>query len=136
MANEAVIIELLGNAGDPIRYTVDNTIGVAKGSLMKLADARLISAHAAAADVPIVGIAASEKVANDGSTTLAVYTNGIFDLTAAAAGVTAVGAICACSATAQMITAADADDLLQGSTVGQCLEAHANDEVAAVRILK
>lgn len=136
MANEAVIIELLGNGGDPISYTVAEGTGIAKGSIMKLADARLASAHAGAADVPIVGIAAAEKVAGDGSTTLAVYTNGIFDITAAAAGVTAVGAICACSATAQMITAADADDLLQGSTVGQCLEAHANNEVAAVRVLK
>jgi hypothetical protein len=35
-----------------------------------------------------------------------------------------------------MITAADANDLLQSSDVGMCLEAHANDEVAAVRVNK
>ena len=71
-----------------------------------------------------------------GSTTVAVYTDGIFDLTAAAAGVTALGALCAGSGTANMITVADANDILQSSDVGMCLEAHANNEVAAVRINK
>ena len=135
MANEAVIIELF-NGGRPIRYTVSNAAGIAKGALMIVSNPRTAAAHTAAADAPFVGIAAAEKVINDGSVSLAVYTDGIFDITAAAAGVTAVGAICATSATANMIQAADANDLLQGSTVGQCLEAHANDEVAAVRVNK
>ena len=135
MANEAVIIELLGNAGDPIRYTCSNAATIPKGTLLQLTDPRTASAHSGI-DQPIVGVAAHEKVINDGSTTISAYTNGIFDMYAAAAGVTAVGAKCAGSATPNMITAADANDLLQSSTVGQCLEAHANDEVAAVRILK
>ena len=33
-------------------------------------------------------------------------------------------------------TPADGDDILQSSDVGFCLEAHANDEVAAIRINK
>jgi len=135
MANEAIVIELF-NRGRPIRYTVADGAGIAKGSLMKLTNPRTMEAHTAAADVPICGIAAAEKVASDGSVDLAVYTDGIFDLTAAAAGITPVGNLCACSATAQMITAADADDLLQGSTVGYCYEAHGNNEVAAVRVNK
>ncbi len=134
MAAEAVIIELF-NGGRPIRYTVADGATIEKGTLMKLADPRTASAHSAA-DQPIVGIAAAEKVASDGATTISVYTDGIFDITAAAGGVTAVGAECAGSATANMITAADAADLLQNSNVGMCLEAHANDEVAAVRVNK
>ena len=136
MAN--TIIELLGDKGDPIRYTIaDGAVAsdIAKGTLMQISGDRTISAHSGV-DEPIAGILTAEKVGGDGSTTASVYTNGIFDMTAAAGGVTALGARCAGSATANMITVADADDLLQSSDVGMCLEAHANNEVAAVRILK
>lgn len=134
MAAEAVIIELF-NGGRPIRYTVADGATIEKGTLLKITDPRTAAAHSAA-DQPIAGIAAAEKVANDGATNLAVYTDGIFDMTAAAAGVTVVGQFCAGSGTANMITAADANDLLQNSTVGYCMESHANDEVAAVRVNK
>lgn len=131
MANCA-IIELLGDAGDPVRYTCATAI--AKGDLLKISADRTVAAHAAAADEPIAGVAAMET---DGTeTSISVYTNGIFDITAAAAGAVTLGNLCACSATAQMITAADANDLLQGSVVGMCLEETDNDETAAVRILK
>lgn len=135
MANELVIIELLGNKGDPVRYTVADGTGIAKGSLLQLTDPRTASAHSGI-DQPIVGVAAAEKVASDGSTSLAVYTNGIFDITAAAAGTASVGVEVAGSATANMSTPADANDLLQNSTIGMILEAQANNEVCAVRILK
>ncbi len=135
MANEAVIIELF-NGGRPIRYTCADGATIAKGAIAVVTDPRTVIAHTAAADSPCVGIVAQEKVASDGATTVAVYTDGIFDLTAAAGGVTALGALCATSATANMITVADADDLLQSSDVGMCLEAHANNEVAAVRVNK
>lgn len=135
MANELVIIELLGNKGDPVRYTVADGTGIAKGALLQLTDPRTASAHSGI-DQPIVGVAAAEKVASDGSTSLAVYTNGIFDITAAAAGTASVGVEVAGSATANMSTPADANDLLQNSTIGMILEAQANNEVCAVRILK
>jgi hypothetical protein len=134
MAAEAVIIELF-NGGRPIRYTCADGATIEKGTLARLTDPRTVVAHSAV-DQPIAGIVAQEKVALDGATTVSVYTDGIFDLTAAAAGVTALGARCAGSGTANMITAADANDLLQSSDVGMCLEAHANDEVAAVRVNK
>ena len=134
MAAEAVIIELF-RGGRPIRYTCADGATIAKGTLAVLTDPRTVVAHSAV-DTPIVGIVAAEKVANDGATTVSVYTDGIFDLTAAAGGVTALGAVCAGSGTANMITAADANDLLQSSDVGMCLEAHANNEVGAVRINK
>jgi len=134
MANEAVIIELF-NGGKPIRFTCADGTTIEKGTILELSGDRTVQAHSGA-DHPIVGIAAAEKVADDGQTYIAVYTDGIFDIKAAAAGVTALGAECAGSATANCITAADANDVLQNSTVGMCLEAHANDEVAAVRINK
>ena len=134
MANEAVIIELF-NGGRPIRYACADGATIEKGTLAVITDPRTVVAHSAV-DTPIAGVVAAEKVINDGATTVAVYTDGIFDLTAAAAGVTALGARCAGSGTANMITAADANDILQSSDVGFCMEAHANNEVAAVRINK
>lgn len=135
MADEAVIIELF-DGGRPITYICADGAGIPKGTLLQISADRTVSAHSDV-DQPIAGIAAHEKVASDGSTTIAVYTDGVFDLTAAAAGVTALGALCAASATANMITVADADDiLLTSSDVGFCMEAHANNEVAAVRINK
>ena len=78
MANEAVIIELLGNGGDPIRYTVSNHVPIAKGTICTFVTPRTLSGSQTTG--AIAGIAAAEKVTGDGSTTLAVYTNGIFDL--------------------------------------------------------
>ena len=136
MANEAVIIELLGTpAGCPIRYIVADGAAIAKGTLMVIADPRTMVAHSGA-DQPCVGILATEKVLSDGQVSIAVYTNGIFDIVAGAAGATTVGNMCATASVANKITAADASDLLQQSTVGMCLETHSNDETAAVRVLK
>lgn len=79
MANEAVIIELLGNKGDPINYTVASGAAIVKGELLKITDPRTASLAGAKHDI-VAGIAASGKDADDFSTTLAVYTNGIFDM--------------------------------------------------------
>ena len=88
MANEAVIIELLGNGGDPVRFTVANATTIEKGTLLKITDPRTAIATSADND-PFAGIAAAEKVASDGATSLAAYTHGIFDLVDSGAGITA-----------------------------------------------
>ena len=134
MANEAVTIELLGNGGDPIRYTVADANAIPKGTLMYLsADPRTMAISSAQGQF-FCGIAASEKVANDGQTEIAVYTNGIFDLKATTAAIT-LGNYCKLGG-ANLIAAADeagAQDAAQ--LVGKCLETVGNDEVTAVRIL-
>ena len=80
MANEAVIVELLGQPkGEPIRFTVANATGIEKGTLMSGAEPRTAVATAGQLD-GFVGIAATEKVASDGQTTLGLWTKGIFDL--------------------------------------------------------
>ena len=84
MADETQIIELHGNGGDPIRVTVAEDAGIAKGAILSVANPR--TAAVAGANESFIGIAASEKVAGDGSTTLAVYTKGIFNMRADAAG--------------------------------------------------
>lgn len=89
MANEAVKRYSFSAAGDVIQdYTVADGTGIEKGTLLKLTDARTAIISSAAGD-KIAGIAAREKIANDGRTRLAVYVRGDFDMVAS--GVIAVG---------------------------------------------
>jgi len=135
MANEAVIIELLGNKGDPINYTVADGNAIPKGTILELVDERTAKV-ASAAGVVIAGIAAAEKVASDGSTTLAVYTNGIFDLTCAAGGTATLGSfVRAAAATNNTITVATTLDNETGKAIGKSLATGINNEVIAVRVL-
>ena len=88
MANEAIIVELLGNAGDPISLTVADNAAITKGTLLKLTDPRTAAATSADNDM-FIGVAAADKVANDGATRLAAYTHGIFSMLTTNAGITA-----------------------------------------------
>lgn len=80
MANEAVIVELLGNKGNPIRFAC--ATAMEKGTLCKMTSPRTIAAHAADND-PFAGVLAAETIVGDSYGT--VYTCGLFDLTTAAA---------------------------------------------------
>ena len=123
--------EILGNGGDPVRFTVADGSGIEKGVLLKLTDPRTAIASSADND-PFCGIAAAEKVASDGSVTLAAYTKGIFDLKDSGSGIT-------CGATvnvggANLVIASAAADLLTGSVVGRALETASAAEVIAVAV--
>lgn len=133
MANEAVIIELLGaDKGQPVRFTVADGTAIAKGTLMKFTEPFLASATAGSADV-FAGIAAAAKVASDGQTELALYSEGIFDLTNAAnSTITAGGMVC--SSGANLIRAAVAADLLTGAVIGKAMEDATDTEVIRVKI--
>ena len=129
MANEvAVIIELLGNGGDPVRYSCASASP--KGTIVKLDADRRVAASSADDEV-IVGVAAMES---DGTeTSISVYTNGIFDVYSAA-GFT-LGAMVAVDALNDFKDA-DATDLLQGSVLGQAIEAAGAGATSAVRVLR
>lgn len=131
MANEAVIIELF-NGGRPISFTCAEATTIEKGTLLELSGDRTVIASTTD-NAAIVGIAAAEKVGGDGSTTIAAYTDGIFDMLTDA-GSDAVGVMLANSATENVLQTADAADWLQGSYVGHLLEAAGANEVCAVRI--
>jgi hypothetical protein len=131
MANEAVIIELLGNGGDPVRFTVADGATIEKGTLLKLTDPRTGIATSADND-PFCGIAAAEKVASDGSVTLAAYTKGIFDLKDSGSGITAGATVNVGGA--NLVIASAAADLLTGSVVGRALETASAAEVVAVAV--
>ena len=134
MAFEAVIVELLGNGGDPVEYTVADGTTIAKGTVMELEDPRTMK-KVSGAGVVIAGIAASEKLANDGSVKLAVYTNGIFDLTVDTGATATLGSYVRSNAATNEVTVATTLDNETGKAIGKALETGAADEVIQVKVL-
>lgn len=78
MANEALLRDRLT---DPIDFTVADGTAITKGAVLKMTDPRTAILTSGLGDA-IAGIAARDKVASDGRTRLAVFTKGIFDMTA------------------------------------------------------
>ncbi len=79
MANEAIIIELLGKVpGRPIRFTCADA-AMPKGTICTATDPR-IAVASSADNQAFMGIA-SQEVAGDGQVYVALYTHGIFTLT-------------------------------------------------------
>lgn len=134
MADEAIIVELLGNGGDPVNYTVAEATGIEKGTVLELEDPKTAKKVSGAGCV-IAGIAAAEKVASDGSTTLAVYTNGIFELTCAAGGTATLGSFVRSAGSDNTITVATTLDNETGKAIGKALENGSNSEDILVRVL-
>lgn len=95
MANECT---LMIETELPIQFVVSDSAAIPKGSILKMADPMVASVTTGDTDV-IAGIAAEEKIANDGKTKIAVYRGGIFKGTAGAAGVTVGAALITDSAT-------------------------------------
>lgn len=131
MANEAVCIETPTKFA---RYTVADGAGIAIGTLVYLSsDPHTVSATSGA-DQSFAGIAWEEKTASDGITEITVAQNGVWDLTATAAGIT-LGTLVAIGG-ANLIQTADATDILNGALVGYAEETGANSEVQRVRLTK
>jgi len=134
MANEATKVEIYGSPpGTPIRYTVDDAAAIEKGTLMSLSGSGVRTGYAnVIADSDFIGIANTEKVASDGSTTLGVWTTGIFDLTCGASGGIVRGAAVRLSGANTIQSGAGS---AVGKIVGVALEAAAtNGEVIQVKL--
>ena len=104
----------------PVSFTCANGTGISKGSLLKIADPNTVS-QAGSDNDPVIGIAAEEKIANDGNTQIAVYMGGIFKGTAGAAGTTAGQAIICDSSTGDDNEIVDAD-VNSEHIIGRALE--------------
>jgi len=121
MADEATLII---ETGIPISMTCSNSVGIEKGCILALSDPFTAAAHASA-DQMIAGIAASEKIASDGITKVAVYRSGIFKVTAS--GSILVGTGCALSTYPNRVKGCTAN--FSGSqTIGLALETAADGE--------
>ena len=134
MANEAIIVELLGNKGDPIRYTVADGTAIPKGSLMILVSPKTAQIHAVV-DTPAIGIAAEEKVASDGQVSIAVYTNGIFQLKVKTGGTPAtIGDGVSLSSEVNAVELSATGDIETGYQLGEAMENIAAAATGMVRI--
>ena len=130
MTNEAVKVELTNSTGFPRRYTCADGTGIVKGSLLKLSDPRT-AAQSDTANEALAGIAAMEKEASDGSTSITCWTDGIFDMKASGA-ITAGDPVCSAGAD-NLVQAGDASD--KGAEIlGYALETAADAEVINVRV--
>jgi hypothetical protein len=119
MANEAVLrIE----KSLPIPFTISDGTAVAKGALLTLSSP--MTASAATADGYVAGIAAQEKIANNGITSIAIYRDGIF-LMYCSAAITAGQAVAMTGSGNKVkpATAADAG----GKTLGIALSSTTSD---------
>ena len=74
MASETTLIVELE---PPIMFTCADGTGIEKGAILKLTDPMTASLADGDDDI-VAGIAAEEKIANDGKTKIAVYRRGIF----------------------------------------------------------
>jgi hypothetical protein len=81
MANEA---QIYIETGLPIPFTCSNSVGIERGTILKMTDPFTCAASDGNNDI-FAGIAATEKIANDGKTKIAVYREGIFIVTASGA---------------------------------------------------
>lgn len=79
---------LVFETSKPIPFTCADGAGIEKGAILKIADPFTVSVAGSDNDA-VVGIAAEEKIANDGKVKIGVYLSGIFKGTAGAGGVTA-----------------------------------------------
>ena len=78
----ATITTLLGNQGDPVEYTVDETVAVPKGTLMKISASPQTAIAMTTTGEFFAGIAAVEVKPNEGTTKLALITHCVAEMTA------------------------------------------------------
>ena len=130
MANEAA---LRNRYSDPVDFIVADQTGVEKGAVLWLSGARVASGVSNVAKPPFAGIAAREKIASDGRTRLALFTDGIFDMTTAATTNITRGASVIISGV-NTICEAVAADLLTGAVIGKALETATTSEVIQVEV--
>src|SRR3990167_8857908 len=126
----AVIIELLGSRGDPVRYTCDNTNpSISKGDLLFLVDPRKASGANLATGAS-GGIAAADKESGDGATSVTLYTNAIMDIVAGVG--MDVGTLVRISG-GNYIVPATAAQMLSGMVLAKLLESSTAEEQVACK---
>lgn len=130
MTNEAI---LMWETEVAIPINVSDGTGIAKGTVLQLADL-FVGSASSAADQAFGGITKIEKIASDGNTKVAAYFGGIFKMVVGAAGCT-VG-FDAALAGANTVVDADTLDDEEGLKVGKFLETGASGETVLVFVGK
>lgn len=130
---QATIWRLFGNRGDRTEFTVADASAIAKGDFLELADPNLVTAHSTNVDTPIVGIAAHEKVANDGNLTITGITNCEFKATILSGGSCTIGDFVSMGNAAGEVNLSSATDFEAGWVVGRAREAGGSTHTALFR---
>ncbi len=128
MANEAVLVYELSI---PVPFTCADNAGIAAGTLLKLSDPMTVAAATADNDI-FIGIAAEEKIANDGVTKIPVYLSGIFKMVDSGSGYV-VGTDVVVKGTNTIGTYTTLDDE-KGYKVGKALETTSASETGLVLV--
>ena len=126
MANELTLVHELEL---PIPFTCADGTGIEKGALLKLTDPMTVALADGAADM-IAGVAAQEKIANDGRTSIAVYLRGVFNAVADGAITAGAGVMADGTNPNELITATAAADA--AAVCGIALETAADGETFRV----
>ena len=133
MANELVVVTLLGNQGDPVEYTVADGVAIPKNTLMEMTDPAA-AVKVTGAGVPIAGVSASEKKANDGVTTLAILTNVVVQATCGGSGTATLGSYVRSAGSDNTITVSTTLDFETGKGFAKSMETGGNSEVIKIRV--
>lgn len=129
MANaQAVLVYELEPA---IPFTVSDAAAIEKGDFLQLADPMTVSLISADNQV-VGGIAAEEKIANDGKTKIAVYRRGIFKVEVGTTGCT-VGKDVVCEAKNEIKDYDTLDDEV-GKKCGKALETGTDGEFVMMEL--
>lgn len=123
MANETTLVYELE---PPVPFTCANGTGIEKGALLTISDPMTVATTTGDTDA-IIGIAAEEKIANDGRTKIGVYMRGIFKATAGVAGVTSGMAVISDTSTSAVNRVVVAD-INSEHIVGRALETATSGE--------
>ena len=127
MAFEATLVYELE---PPVPFTCADNTGIEKGAFLVLSDPATVATTTGDTD-RIIGIAAEEKIANDGKTKIGVYLRGIFKAFIGAGGCTAGDALISDTATGAANELATAD-VNSECIVGRSLETAADTESALI----
>lgn len=130
MANEAVPIALSPTI-NPVRRTVANGQAIEKYTILQLIDPNTVAPSSGATGCVFGGIAAAEKVASDGSTSISAYMDGVFDCVVV--GSCTIGEELSVSG-ANMLKAATEAEVQLGELVGVAEEAATGTETIRVRL--
>lgn len=133
---QADIMYLLGNNGDRIPFLVADASTIALGDILVLSDPMTVTAATTAADVPVVGVAAHEKVANDGNTQMTAITNAVIKVTVEGSSSATIGDHVSLTTTAGEVNLSSTLDVEKGWDVGMSYEDGASGHTIAVRMRK
>jgi len=129
MANEATLVY---ERSVPVPFTVADGTGIEKGTFLTLSDPMTVAATGANANAIVIGIAAEEKIASDGNTTLAVYLSGVFRVLAG--GAVTVGDNVESHSVAQEVVTATQTANATANIIGKALETAADTDTFLISL--